>query len=126
MEHRVVTYHSVRLVRVMALDVEHTTCGTFSSPSESVSLPTPVFIDSVVHASCDAGHSSPHHLSMSIGGDVHWVMTLCYSLPHNLSGFIRGVMREVCDACSHLHAKPLRDHLIGGRASTWGSREVRL
>jgi len=34
MERRVVTHHSVRLVRVMAFDVEHITWGTFSSPSE--------------------------------------------------------------------------------------------
>ena len=58
-EQRAVTHHSVRLVRVMALDVEHIICGTFSSPSEGVSSPTPVFIDSVVHASCDARHSTP-------------------------------------------------------------------
>ena len=57
MEHPVVTHLSVRLVRVMASDVEHIACGTFSSPSEIVALPTSAFIDSVVHASCDACHS---------------------------------------------------------------------
>ena len=46
MEQRVVTHHSVRLVRVMAFDVEHITCGTLSSPSEGVSPTTSVFIDS--------------------------------------------------------------------------------
>ena len=34
MEKRLVIHHSVRLVRVVALDVEQLTCGTFSSPSE--------------------------------------------------------------------------------------------
>ena len=36
MEHQVVTRHSVCLFLVVAFDVEHITCGTFSSPSEGV------------------------------------------------------------------------------------------
>ena len=59
MEQRVVTYHSVRLVQVMAFDVEHITCGTFSP---GVGFPTSACIDCGVHASCDAGHS--HALSL--------------------------------------------------------------
>ena len=57
MGHRVVTFLSARLVRVMAFAVEHIICGTFSSPSEGVGLPRAAFIDSVVHATCDACHS---------------------------------------------------------------------
>ena len=53
------THHSVPLVRVMAFDVEHITCGTLSSPSEGVSPTTSVFIDSVMHASCYACNSMP-------------------------------------------------------------------
>ena len=58
MKQRVVTHLSVCHVRVVAFDVEHITCGTFSSPSECVVLATSVLIDSVVHASCDACHST--------------------------------------------------------------------
>ena len=60
--------------------------------------------NSVVHASCDAGHSASCHLSASIGGVVHLGYDARHSLPHHLSAFIRGVMRERCDACSLLHA----------------------
>ena len=77
MEHRVVTHLSVCVVRVMASDVEHNTCGTFSSPSECVASSTSVFIDSVAHASCDACHSM--------------VMT-------PVTAFIGAVVRESCDA----------------------------
>ena len=38
-------------------DVEHITCGTFPSLSEGVGLQASAFIDSVVHATCDACHS---------------------------------------------------------------------
>ena len=98
------THHSVPLVRVMAFDVEHITCGTFPSLSEGVGLPAAAFIDSVVHATCDACHSM---LTTPVG--ACWSCRalgydICHSLPHRLSGFIRGVMREGCDVCSHLHA----------------------
>ena len=65
MEQRVVIYYSVRLVRVMAFDVEHITCGTFPP---GVGLSTSACIDCGVHASCDAGHSASCHLSASTGG----------------------------------------------------------
>ena len=87
MEHRVVTRHSVRLGRIMAFDVEHITCGTSSSPFESVASPTFAFIDSVVHASCDPAF---------IGGVVH--LSSCHSLPHRLSVFMGGVVWESGDA----------------------------
>ena len=57
MEHRVVANLAVRLFRVMASAVEHITCETFSSPSEWVVSSTSVFIDNVMHASCDVCHS---------------------------------------------------------------------
>ena len=57
MEQRVVTH---RLGRVMALDVEHITCGTFSS---GVGSPTSACIDCGTHASRDAGHSTSCYLS---------------------------------------------------------------
>ena len=65
---RVVTHHSVRLVGVMAFDVEHITCGTFSS---GVGSPTSACIDCGTHVSCDAGHSSYCHLSAFIGDVLH-------------------------------------------------------
>ena len=66
-EQRVDTYHSVRLVRVMAFDVEHITCGTFSP---GVGTSTSACIDCGVHASCDAVYSTSCHLSASTSGDV--------------------------------------------------------
>ena len=63
MEQRVVTHHSVCLGHVMAFDVEHITCGTFS---EGVGSPTSACIDCGMHAICDAGHSTYCHLSASI------------------------------------------------------------
>ena len=64
-EQRVVTHHSVRLVRVKAFDVEHIAYGTFLSLPEGVGSPTSSCIDCGVHASCDAGHTTLCHLSAS-------------------------------------------------------------
>ena len=61
------THHSVRLVRVSASDVEHITCGTFSSPSEGVGATTFAFTGFVVHASCDALTNSRRLFEVSCG-----------------------------------------------------------
>ena len=51
---------------------------------------------------------------------MHLGYDTCHSLPHHLSGFIRGDIREVCDACSNFHAKPLK------RPPLWSSFQLGL
>ena len=58
---------------------------------------------SVVHASCDAGHSTSCHLSAFIRGVVYLSYDVCHSLPHHLLGFIGGVVWESGDAVLRSH-----------------------
>ena len=81
---------------VMASDVEHIPCGTFSSPSEDVASTTSALVvDCVVHANCDIGHTLHCQLSAFIGGVLHLIYDACYLEYH---------ARESCDACPPLRA----------------------
>ena len=65
MAQRVVTHHSLRLVRAMVLwtlsNCRPITFGSFSSPSNGFASPTSSFIDGVVHVGCDAVVSGAHN-----------------------------------------------------------------
>ena len=118
------THHSVPLVRVMAFDVEHITCGTLSSLSEGVSPTTSVFIDSVMHASCYACNSMPITLVILCLNASRRLLKVSCAVHSFMLLRSQGRLKRRKGQCPQMTPKKAGGSMPSGDSSKWRERLV--